>query len=642
MAKAGFWLRGAKGKLAGATVGKGSQGGTVIREITTPKNPQTEAQMIQRIIWNSIVKAYSFTKEITDHSFEGIQAGSKTQQVFTAENVGTLRERVAKAVAAGQNLYNILDFSPIGSQYVPANAILLSKGSLPSVIVAVNEEDSNVMEIAATDNTYAGVASALGLQRGDQLTFITVSVDTAGNKRFNYARVILDPMEDGAQADFNVPFIADGAINLPSPRNTGELTSISFADSKVLFNVSPIATATVAGTVIVSRFNGTSWLRSTSHLVFNTEGEYTLGACLDMVKEGISTLSNRYLNNSGTGNVATFNSGGGVPVAGIGSVSVNGIAISATGATTVAKGTSNSITINARNADGLYAAYRKGNGAWITAAMTNSAKTWIGVTLADGDSLSFAIGEMTGSVFSATRVWGGTATIDEINPAITGVTIGGVSIPNSGVTEVRSGSNKAVVVTTDDSNGMYASYRKGTGAWAAPVVIASNNASLNIATLADDEEITVAIGTGSTAAAFQASITWGGKAKGYTPEVTGASLSSFQSNNNLNLLTGTYWTTPGSQNPQAPFSYTVENFEDSQNVAIMLTLGSETQHSVGDTITASGTGYEQLNRTHALTAATGSFTPIIMEGRYYLVSRESADAVTGVVLQALCTIYGED
>lgn len=47
MAKAGFWLNGAKGTLAGSVVAPSPQG-TIIREKVTPSNPRTQAQVEQR------------------------------------------------------------------------------------------------------------------------------------------------------------------------------------------------------------------------------------------------------------------------------------------------------------------------------------------------------------------------------------------------------------------------------------------------------------------------------------------------------------------------------------------------------------------------------------------------------------------
>ncbi len=65
--KTGFWLRGGKGKLAGATVYQ-QNGETVMREVVTPNNPKTEKQNVQRIIIHTVMQAYSKLKAITDHS----------------------------------------------------------------------------------------------------------------------------------------------------------------------------------------------------------------------------------------------------------------------------------------------------------------------------------------------------------------------------------------------------------------------------------------------------------------------------------------------------------------------------------------------------------------------------------------------
>ena len=78
MAKTGLWLRGAIGQLAGVTMQKGANGETIMREKVTPKNPQTMGQLIQRIIMATVMLAYSFMKELCDHSFEGVTAGAQS------------------------------------------------------------------------------------------------------------------------------------------------------------------------------------------------------------------------------------------------------------------------------------------------------------------------------------------------------------------------------------------------------------------------------------------------------------------------------------------------------------------------------------------------------------------------------------
>ena len=89
--KTGFWLRGGKGKLAGATVYQDGQGNTVMREVVSPSNPKTRAQMIQRIVMHTVMQAYSKMKEICDHSLEGVKKGQDTMSLFMKENVQVIR-----------------------------------------------------------------------------------------------------------------------------------------------------------------------------------------------------------------------------------------------------------------------------------------------------------------------------------------------------------------------------------------------------------------------------------------------------------------------------------------------------------------------------------------------------------------------
>ena len=105
--KTGFWLRGGKGQLAGATVYKDGNGDTVMREVVTPSNPKTQAQMVQRIIMHTVMTAYSKMKEICDHSFEGTRKGRDTMSLFMKENVQKCRAAVAEMQAQGVAFKNI-------------------------------------------------------------------------------------------------------------------------------------------------------------------------------------------------------------------------------------------------------------------------------------------------------------------------------------------------------------------------------------------------------------------------------------------------------------------------------------------------------------------------------------------------------
>ena len=126
MAKAGFWLRGAKGKLAGASMQKGAKGQTIMREIVTPRNPKTNAQLYQRAIMATAMKLYAGMSMICDHSFQGVSVGAATQREFIRINVRRLRGELATALANTSEYVGFV--APQTSSFVPAGNIIISRG----------------------------------------------------------------------------------------------------------------------------------------------------------------------------------------------------------------------------------------------------------------------------------------------------------------------------------------------------------------------------------------------------------------------------------------------------------------------------------------------------------------------------------
>lgn len=215
MAKAGFWLRGAKGKLAGAVAQKG-QNGTILREIVTPKNPKTEKQIYQRAVMATVMKAYSAGKEIFDHSIQGLERGGKTQQYFIARNAKLLRSLLASELAqiqagtlvpekaincavAPKSLYAVPGAYMISEGTYEQKAFSVSDGGVAlhaERIIATFNEETHKYEVSVKD-----AASALGLVEGDIFTFVALvpgtSIvhngvdqsgnysDVAGTKQFN-------------------------------------------------------------------------------------------------------------------------------------------------------------------------------------------------------------------------------------------------------------------------------------------------------------------------------------------------------------------------------------------------------------------------------------------------------------------------
>lgn len=306
MAKTGFWLNGAKGKVAGTTIYQ-SNGETVMRVINrSVKNPRTTAQLIQRIITKTVAKQYSAMKEIVDHSFEGVTAGANTMARFRSINNTLLRERIAAAQQAGDKFDEIFNFIPLKTnKFIPA-VVQLSDGSLPSVLT-LSATDTAIAKLGNV-NTYQGIIDYLGLERGDQLTFVTVEFINS-NYVFAYSRVILDPREqDGSAAPLSTAFITEGKITKPSFRNEGTFNSLEWGeDNNVSFAIKQDDQVKAAA-IIVSRKVNNEWLRSKAVLKMDTgdlaaEDEFSLQEALDLATQGteIYTDSQRYLNNAGVG-----------------------------------------------------------------------------------------------------------------------------------------------------------------------------------------------------------------------------------------------------------------------------------------------------------------------------------------------------
>lgn len=292
MAKDNLFLGMARGKV-GDVVFSRLNGVQVSRARNrAPRNPQSPAQMVQRIIMSTVGKAYSFMQAICNHSFEGFETGQLSQRKFMEVNVGLLRDKAADVLAypveemiKASTAFNFSyknDYSPVLNQY------MISTGSLPSLpLVSLAE---GVLPILAFDPgtlttetiTYADLVSLLGVQQGDQLTFIQVTHNSGATDHdmdiltgFRYARVILEP-NDG---DMTSPLIANGQINKPNERNEGMFSLLGLPASEtakglsfILQNVVQSSGETTsdkelaASAVILSRQVGGRWLRSTQFL----------------------------------------------------------------------------------------------------------------------------------------------------------------------------------------------------------------------------------------------------------------------------------------------------------------------------------------------------------------------------------------
>lgn len=295
----------ARGKV-GSLVFSRANGQQIVRSrAEVVSNPQTEKQMMQRIIMNTIAQAYSQMSAITDHSFEGVKAGQKSMSYFMGKNIALLRTRVMQEIQSGSFLYEIKAFSPLKTNIFAVNDYVIAKGTLPKVTVKDNSDDAT-LAIDLSANTYQAVIDQLGLLRGDQLTFVGIVADDRDDAKFAFARVILDPVDANGEAlPLTTVFATDNAVVSPNPRNEGGFATLAFDTNKLEFGFAG-GDYLMAGAIIVSRqkADGT-WLRSNATLKANESSSndgYSMQDALDMLNSnGFETINSMYLNNAGTG-----------------------------------------------------------------------------------------------------------------------------------------------------------------------------------------------------------------------------------------------------------------------------------------------------------------------------------------------------
>lgn len=139
-----------------------------------PKNPKTEAQLYQRAIMATVVKAYQAGKAIFDHSFEGFSVGAQCQRQFMSLNAKILRQLVATDINTpiATNSQKARVVAP-GTSVPVANPFIISRGSYQQNLFTL---DSNMVTFqlpeATEGETVAQYAARVGLIAGDIYTFI--------------------------------------------------------------------------------------------------------------------------------------------------------------------------------------------------------------------------------------------------------------------------------------------------------------------------------------------------------------------------------------------------------------------------------------------------------------------------------------
>lgn len=203
MAKVNLWLRGARGKFAGASLSKGTDGETIAREVVTPTNPNTIKQRYQRAVMATIMIMYSAFSELFDHSFQGKKKGSECQQHFMKRNIRILRNGLIEDMQSYNDTENPVDYNHLRNTVVvpkstwPApNAYVISEGSYQQKFFSLGQKalyEGSVQTAfvlsfpTPTDGqTVAQYAAANGLIAGDIYTLLMLATPYSDKRLSEY------------------------------------------------------------------------------------------------------------------------------------------------------------------------------------------------------------------------------------------------------------------------------------------------------------------------------------------------------------------------------------------------------------------------------------------------------------------------
>lgn len=249
------------------------------------KNPRSAKQAVQRMVLATASKTLAALRNLYNHSFESVSVGTPSLRYAQRLLMEGYRAKAASVINAvelpgeGYQAFFALKGAPIAGCYA---GMPLTKGRLSfkevtavrETVGGANVEGLQIANIGSafvatitTQAQYAAALAELGIEPGDQLTFVcyagnaNVTVAEFGSERniadmYRYARVTFKPeLPEG----FSGTLIDGGAINAALiDCQEGTLPAITYADNAIFVNFSgalPTGYTFIAGTIVRSKKN---------------------------------------------------------------------------------------------------------------------------------------------------------------------------------------------------------------------------------------------------------------------------------------------------------------------------------------------------------------------------------------------------
>lgn len=197
-----------------------------------PANPRSAAQMYQRAIIATVMRAYSAGKEIFDHSFEGKKVGLGCQRQFLSRNAAALRQALKYDLEVKPTNHITAVLNAPKTTYPVPNTYIVSEGSLDSGLFQISDPTAgNTHAVVTTPSVAEGgetmqqYAQRIGLRVGDIYTFVGF---TANKQRTVYT--VQNGIGSGAYQEmgnfFFCRLIVTDAINSNIPADDALLNTI--------------------------------------------------------------------------------------------------------------------------------------------------------------------------------------------------------------------------------------------------------------------------------------------------------------------------------------------------------------------------------------------------------------------------------
>lgn len=179
MSKGNMLLGYARGKVGSLVFSRNNNEQIVRARNYHPKNPRTNAQLYQRAIMATVMRAYSAGKDIFDHSFQGKAVGDMNMRHFLSVNTRVLRSLLATEVNSNSLVRNARVVAPKSQFMVPFQGLIMSEGNYPQN--AIDEPTNGSFMLKDMGSVPSAPISEIinnnGLIPGDIYTLVVCSIN---------------------------------------------------------------------------------------------------------------------------------------------------------------------------------------------------------------------------------------------------------------------------------------------------------------------------------------------------------------------------------------------------------------------------------------------------------------------------------